>query len=247
MGLFGKKETCCICNQNEGAKKISTGMICNNCLKKIELFIGVFELKNKTYEDILQAIQANERNSELENKFKTTNKVDKYLEIDENNKLWYAPCFTNVFFTFEEIVSFELLENGNTISKGGIGGALAGGALFGDAGAVVGAAVGKRKIKQEITQYLIKIITRNRNCPEVYINFLTTGKLMSDSIVFKSRAGTAQQVLTMLTLMMDGQNKTISENRFSAADEIMKYKKLLDDGILTQEEFEEKKKQLLER
>ena len=46
MGLFGKKETCCICNQNEGAKKISTGMICNIFLKKVELFFGVFELKN---------------------------------------------------------------------------------------------------------------------------------------------------------------------------------------------------------
>ena len=32
----------------------------------------------------------------------------------------------------------------------------------------------------------------------------------------------------------------------SGADEILKYKKLLDDGILTQEEFDAKKKQLLE-
>ena len=43
MGLFGKKEKCCVCNQNEGVKKISTGMICNNCFKKVELFIGVFD------------------------------------------------------------------------------------------------------------------------------------------------------------------------------------------------------------
>jgi len=31
----------------------------------------------------------------------------------------------------------------------------------------------------------------------------------------------------------------------SAADEIRKYKQLADEGIITQEEFEEKKKQLL--
>ncbi|MGA3599022.1 SHOCT domain-containing protein [Lysinibacillus agricola] len=31
----------------------------------------------------------------------------------------------------------------------------------------------------------------------------------------------------------------------SAADEILKFKKLLDDGILTKEEFDAKKKQLL--
>ena len=32
---------------------------------------------------------------------------------------------------------------------------------------------------------------------------------------------------------------------YSVADEIMKYKSLLDDGIITQEEFETKKRQLL--
>lgn len=32
----------------------------------------------------------------------------------------------------------------------------------------------------------------------------------------------------------------------SRADEIMKYKKLLDSGVITQEEFEVKKKQLLD-
>ncbi len=33
--------------------------------------------------------------------------------------------------------------------------------------------------------------------------------------------------------------------RFSSADEILKYKELMDDGIITQEEFDAKKKQLL--
>lgn len=33
---------------------------------------------------------------------------------------------------------------------------------------------------------------------------------------------------------------------FSSADELRKFKQLLDDGIITQEEFDEKKKQLLE-
>ena len=37
----------------------------------------------------------------------------------------------------------------------------------------------------------------------------------------------------------------ISSPAFSAADEILKFKKLMDDGIITQEEFDAKKKQLL--
>ena len=38
---------------------------------------------------------------------------------------------------------------------------------------------------------------------------------------------------------------TIIQNTFSVADEIKKFKELLDSGIITQEEFDAKKKQLL--
>ena len=42
------------------------------------------------------------------------------------------------------------------------------------------------------------------------------------------------------------QNKEVSESsNISAADEIIKFKKLLDDGIITQDEFDTKKQQLL--
>ena len=39
--------------------------------------------------------------------------------------------------------------------------------------------------------------------------------------------------------------KSDSPHVVSSADEILKFKNLLDDGVITQEEFEEKKKQLL--
>lgn len=41
-------------------------------------------------------------------------------------------------------------------------------------------------------------------------------------------------------------NKSNSNNSISKADEILKFKKLLDEGIITQEEFEMKKKELLQ-
>ena len=39
--------------------------------------------------------------------------------------------------------------------------------------------------------------------------------------------------------------QTVQVNKLSSADELRKYKALLDDGIITQEEFETKKKELL--
>ena len=41
--------------------------------------------------------------------------------------------------------------------------------------------------------------------------------------------------------------EVVVKNGFSIADELLKLKKLLDDGILTKEEFEAQKKKLLER
>ncbi|MEH7249764.1 SHOCT domain-containing protein [Neobacillus niacini] len=47
--------------------------------------------------------------------------------------------------------------------------------------------------------------------------------------------------------MPSNNNEEIKEKRwfFSAADEIIKYKQLLDLGVLTQEEFDKKKEELL--
>ncbi len=45
--------------------------------------------------------------------------------------------------------------------------------------------------------------------------------------------------------MQKQNNNIVSNSNVSNADEILKYKKLLDEGIITQEEFERKKQQLL--
>ncbi|WP_081112366.1 SHOCT domain-containing protein [Fusobacterium necrophorum] len=41
------------------------------------------------------------------------------------------------------------------------------------------------------------------------------------------------------------QKNNVSINQTSAADEILKFKNLLDQGIITQDEFDKKKKELL--
>ncbi len=41
------------------------------------------------------------------------------------------------------------------------------------------------------------------------------------------------------------QVKVVTDNKTSDADELMKYKALLDQGVLTQQEFDEKKRQIL--
>jgi len=53
------------------------------------------------------------------------------------------------------------------------------------------------------------------------------------------------QIKAKIEELMSQQHATYTANQISSADEIRKYKELFDDGIITKEEFEQKKKQLL--
>ena len=243
MGLFGRKEICTVCNTNESDKKLLDGGICKECIRKCYPFITTLSWKNISGEKAIKAIEVSTKNNQLLQIFQPTTKIEKYISFDANNKLW-KPNMPNVVFGYDDIVSVELLEDGESITKGGLGRAVVGGALFGGAGAIVGGVTGKKKTKKEINELKIKVVTRNEMCPEVYINFLVSGSVKSNSILYKSYKGAAERTMTEFALIMDALNER-KGNMNSEADEILKYKKLCDDGVITQEEFEEKKRQLL--
>ena len=245
--MFGrKKEICCICNRNEGAKKIMEGMICNDCISKCGRFLAPISWKSISSERVNQAILANQINARNLDLFNATNHVENYIELDEINHLWKAPCFSKALvFPYDDIISYELLQDGETITKGSLGKAMVGGALFGGVGAIVGSNMGS-KTKQIVNEYKIKIVTKNICFPEVYINFLTTGAVKSNSILFSSYKTLAQRILSLLSIITNNQSETISQNNTNnIADEIREYKRLLDECIITQEEFDAKKAQLL--
>ncbi len=65
-----------------------------------------------------------------------------YLQIDDTHKAFKAG---GSIFEFSNLLNFELLEDGETITKGGLGRAVAGGLLFGGVGAIVGGVTGGKK------------------------------------------------------------------------------------------------------
>lgn len=170
-----------------------------------------------------------------------------YVEIDEKNKLWRIPTFPQFIFKYSDLLDYEIVQNGNTITKGGLGRAVVGGALFGGVGAIVGGATGKKKGREKITEYKIKVITSVRTCPLMYINLNAAG-LYTDSPGFKACTQNADKITAMLSRIINEGKAAAADSQPpapSSADEIMKYKQLLDAGAITQEEFESKKKQLL--
>lgn len=132
--------------------------------------------------------------------------------------------------------------------KGGLGKAAVGGALFGGVGAVVGGSTGSKKTKQVCEKLNIKITLKNMNNPIQYIHLINS-PTKKDSMIYKSIYSTAQECLASLQVMCDSvqANAPVESNvsGLSQADELLKFKQLLDSGVITQEEFDAKKKQLL--
>lgn len=167
--------------------------------------------------------------------------------MDAINKLWRCPTNQPYIFAYDEIISFELQQDVESITEGGLGSAVVSRVLFGGVGALVGSSVGSKKTRQEISEYRIKVVTKNPCAPEIFINFLTAGKIKSGSFLCKAYSKDAQKVLSMLSIIAnEAANASVPQNdSVNATDEIVKFKKLLDNGVITQEEFNAKKKQLL--
>lgn len=255
MGLFSKKEMCCICNINMGKVSIQDGFICKECLHLCNIPFQVKVDKNITKEMILNEIEENKNNKELIGMFAITKKIGNYIEFDENNRQWLIPDGVNgkkvnpKVYSYNDIVDYELLEDGESVIKGGIGKAVVGGFLFGGVGAIVGGIVGTKKTKSVINSLKLKITVNRTNNPSIYVNFINSST-KANSILYKVAYSSAQELLSMLAIIAKNNSDLQSDdnqNTISVADELIKLKSLVDCRILTEEEFETEKRKLLSK
>lgn len=262
MGLFGAKTiTCQYCGEEttkERYARLKDGeYICRDCYKK-SMVVPEFNLSvNYTSYDIKKHLDLIDTVRKEYEGFSPSQKVDGFFYIEQNTKRWYIEndklSGTRFSFVrnFDEIVSYELIEDGETVTSGGLGRAAAGALLLGGVGAVVGGVTGKKKSKQVCNSLKIKITLSDLNEPTKYIVFIDTPTKKTGIYgpYFRERYDAAQKCLSMLEIIvksLEGNVPTTSERSISSsADEIKKLKELLDMGAITQEEFDAKKTQLL--
>lgn len=268
MGFL--KETCQVCNSEVGLNrwKIKDGWICPNCFKKSGLKIS--DLKASTKEDIEKAIREREKinvkapeehsninklpnreGEELNTKFNITKKIGTYLEIDDENKLWRIPKLTLTgkhkevpIYHYEDIVDYDLLVDDVGIKGNSkFAGAAAGGILFGASGAILGA-LGSGK-KSEVQSMKIKIVLNDINNPMILIKLFDSG-LKKGSWIYNHFTKTAQEILSVLDLIVkQNQQEDKQAKHIDIPEQIKKLAELKEQGILTEDEFETKKKELL--
>lgn len=191
--------------------------------------------------------------------------------VDEINKKIIFITEENHIRTikFEDIISVELLENNSIISKKStlriLGGGLIGGAVAGGAGAVVGGLSGSSKNKKMVSTVSIKILLKNIHNPNLVIKcfdsktMLVEGKKEVDvskcnvNYIYEaciSQANRIKDIVSVIIELNDEKYATeqISEsdgNNMTISDEIEKLHKLKEKGIISEEEFTNQKRKLL--
>ncbi len=176
------------------------------------------------------------------------------LYVDDKNKKWFIQTseidVNPYFFNYDELIEFEVYEDGNSIAKGRAGSAVVGGILFGTIGAVAGGAR-QRAIKNTCTTLQVRIRVKNLTIPEIIVPFIKT-ETQKDSFVYKTMFNLARNFAATLAYIENGKeidfadtDESEKDNTNSSAGELEKYFELKEKGIITEEEFNEKKKQLL--
>lgn len=259
MGLFGGTKYCPVCGEQvkglANLKIKDNDTLCQKCSSEA-FFMDPDMRPFQSAEDIKEFFVYRNKNKEIFQTFRTSREftVGTFVfRVDESQHLWYYNvkiAENPPIFSYDEIIDYELLENGETITKGGLGQAAVGAALFGSVGAIVGGITGGKKSRTIITSFNIRISLNNTFNKQIIINFLPAGiKYKSNSLLYNQTKNTAINIISLLDSMCHQTTSLESSNTspatLSPADEILKYKNLLDNGIITQEEFNQKKQQLL--
>lgn len=253
-----KQRVCPICNKKLTFLKSTLKDGVKVCAKHVVTEAGLVlteSIEQSTVEDIKQRIELlNSTQEEIKKEadsFSATKKIGNFVAFDDEQKKW---AILNTWsgevlrvFDYSDIVDFELLEDGESVASGGLGRALAGGALFGGVGAIVGGVTGKRRSKEFCGSLKLKVTINDINNPVIYVSFIDSKTKKAGSF-YKIISESAQECLSTFQLICDKQKEGNKENDYlapSPMDDIREFKKLLDEGIITQEDFDAKKKELL--
>lgn len=173
---------------------------------------------------------------------------------------------------FEQILSVEIIQNGSTVlsKSANIGGAVVGGMLAGGAGMIVGGTSGKTKVGKTLSRIAVRIRLKDLSKPALVIDCFDSKALFGQSEMeteyikssyIEECQQHAQKIADLVSIIIDNVERQSSQDLIlktnrpspcedrqdysSMADELKKLADLKDRGILTEEEFKEQKKRLL--
>lgn len=233
--------TCPVCGGKLGLlnrEKSADGLICATCSNFFYSKLGFRAAKQSTAALADYWVTLEQRRKA----FKETDSIYDgdalFVSIDKVNQLFYfghrgGDKGPRMIYSFDEVAEYESDVPDDlmvTETKGGIGRAVIGAAVAGPVGAIVGASTAKTETR------------KGRSKENVSIRFaLPLGESSLPTTVYPGG------MTAFLKSCKDSQEKpqATAPAASSTADELLKFKRLLDMGAITEAEYNAKKTQLL--
>lgn len=107
---------------------------------------------------------------------------------------------TKGWYSFSDLLNYDLLVDDSVITSGGVGQALVGGAIFGAAGAIAGGITGKKTQTKKIDSMTIKVTLNSFDAPCIMIPIITKS-VKTKSKEYQDATKQAQQLLSVLDVI----------------------------------------------
>lgn len=118
--------------------------------------------------------------------------IPSLVKKDKNDTDWYS---------FEDLVSYELIVNNQTVVSGGVGQALVAGSMFGAIGAVAGGIVSKRKSTTKILNMTVRVTSNDFTKPVIFIDLIKK-PVKNTSKEYKEAVENAQRIMGALDVIV---------------------------------------------
>ena len=199
-----------------------------------------------------------------------------YIELDEKRQLVNIPLLDTGFFSdtitdylvpFDDIVDFAIIDNGNQTGVGSsLVGAAVGGLLFGEAGGIIGAMLPSRTDNRKCEMLQIKLVLNSIGASQRYINFIGEHSGVPpqsrSSYEYKNIYKALEECVSLLTIIMKRNAEKINNTvvvtdirrpsytgneSVDIIESIKKLGELKELGLISEDEFETKKLELLKK
>lgn len=244
-----------------------TGRLCIDCNSKIEA--SPFPVHDLVAEDARNVVDTANRVQEIVSNIEKSDYIGHKLEylavFDDTSRVVYLPhkMASEVIdqgfwaFPYDDLVSAHLVRDEAPIPTNSMENALMGSYLFGTSGAIIGALAGGDKSAYGAKNEMISVNVRVRNFlyTDFIIEILSVTANRSDSAI-KGRLADAAELIRRINSIAgysdpeDHPNEPVKVEVVSSFpndsyEDLRQLKSLLDDGIITEEDFNAKKAEIL--
>ena len=177
-----------------------------------------------------------------------------FIIDDKARKFVYKKGFTySEVYDFSDVLECNIFEKNCQQLQSAANSAAIGGLLFGTTGAIIGSSV-SRKIEDINSGLSVLICLKDEKNPLINIEYIKIGSSYDmNNLQYLQKKSSAQQLYNEISQFIEIKNvsyvnnnvKAEAQSKKSNKEQLQELKEMLDDGLITQEDFEQKKKQIL--